>query len=302
MKLTSTALARAAFMLATLAMPLQAVVAGTTPAAPAPSTGDNTLGAYWPVGMATRTWSLVNQRGVPAMTVTNATTGTNTLDLVFTHAARATQNGGDFNAGVQRYCDNAGNPFLFLDGYTELNPNGSVSQQHSVTSTRLILTPAGGKPIDLIADGTYARCGNKGQPYLLWNLNVHSYRLQAWGYVTGHMDNNWYWDVTVNAPVTLPKDPCGLQPQLTAIEVQEAWWSNFSGKGNWQYGSNGSVGANGIPTGAKVVYGRTDWHSKGHLPWYMVTSGSSVASSSSVMCTDTVNNGTVLPLAGIMQH
>jgi len=296
MKLRSAAPIRAAILLATLAMPLQTVLAQSASNPPAtPTASNNTLSAYWPFGTAPRTWSLVNKRGVPSMTVTNATTGPGKLDLVFTHAARVTQNGGGFNAGVQRYCDNAGDPFLFLDGYAAFTANGSISQQHSVTSTRLILTPEGGRPIDLIADGTYARCGNKGQPYLRWNLDMPSYRLQAWGYVTGHMENRWYWDVTVSAPKTFAKDPCGLQPQLTAIAVQEAWWSNFNGTARWGYGS-GSTGANGIPTGANVTYGRTDWHSKGHMPWYMVTSGSSV------MCTDTVENGTVLPLASLMQQ
>lgn len=296
MKLTSAKLVRAAALLATLAIPVQGVFAqngttgATTDAAVAPAASSTTLSAYWPFNMASRTWSLVNARGIPSMTVTNATTGTNTLDLVFTHAARATTNGGGFNAGAQRYCDNSGNPFLFLDGYSFFNADGAPNEQHSVTSTRLILTPQGGKPVDLIANGTYARCGNKGQPYLLWNLSTHQYRLQAWGFLTGHMQNRWYWDVTVNGPTTLAKDPCGMQSPLNVVAVQEAWWSNFNGLARWGYG-NGAVGADGVPTGATVSYGRTDYHANGHLPWYMVAS-----SDGNVMCTHSVANGTTLPL------
>ena len=302
MKLTSAALGRAVILLATLAMPVQAVFAQTAPSAKsapgAPngaSGGDDTLAPYWPFGMAPRSWSLVNLRGEPAMTVTYASRDPNHLDLIFTHAARAATNGGGFNAGVQRYCDNAGNPFLFLDGYAGFGADGSMRQQHPVTSSRLILTPQGGRPIDLIADGTYARCGNTGQPYLRWKLDLPRYRLQAWGYVTGHPEHRWYWDVMVNGPVVMPNDPCRFQRQLTAIEVQEAWWSDFRGGGHWNPGS-GAIGPDGAPSGADVVYGRTDWHAKGHMPWYMVTSGNRV------MCTASARDGTVLPLQQLMQR
>ena len=293
MKLTSTALVRAVILLATLTMPLQAAFAQNAPNGT--TGGDNTLAAYWPFGMVPRTWSLIDRQGSEAMAVTYASRDPNHLDLIFTHAARASQNGGGFNAGVQRYCDNAGTPFLFLDGYAAFNPDGSLNQQHPVTSTRLILTPKGGQPIDLIANGTYERCGNMGQPYLRWNFDIRSYRLQAWGYVTGNLNSRWYWDVTVDGPLTLPRDPCGLQRQLTGIRVQEAWWSSFNGVATWNPGS-GVIGPDGVPTGAGVAYGRTDWHSKGHLPWYMVTSGKHV------MCTDSVQNGTQLPLQDLLQQ
>ncbi len=293
MKLTPAMFVRVITMAAMLTVPLRAVLA--QPAPNGATGGDDTLAAYWPFGMAPRTWTLVNRQGRPAMHVTYASPTPDTLDLIFTHEAREALNGGGFNAGRQRFCENAGNPFLFLDGYAGVNADGSIRQQHPVTSTRLILTPQGGRPIDLIADGTYARCGNAGQPYLRWDLDIQHYRLQAWGTLTGHPRQRWYWDVMVDGPVTLANDPCHFQRQLTAIKVQEAWWSDFRrGEGHWNPGS-GAIGPDGMPTGANVVYGRTDWHAKGHMPWYMVTSDRTM------MCTAAVQDGTNLPVQQLMQ-
>ena len=59
---------------------------------------------------------------------------------------------------------------------------GKLERFHPVQSTQIIFTPDHGQAEDLVEDGTYARCGNKGQPYLLWNQNIPSYRIQVWGF------------------------------------------------------------------------------------------------------------------------
>ncbi len=292
MKFTPGALARAVILLATLATPLQAALAQTGPYVP--REGNGTLNTFWPFGMAPRTWSLTGQRNQPAMNVSFVNPSPGKLDLIFTHSARVAQGFEGFNASPQRYCANDGDPYLFLDGYTDLNADGSINQQTSVTSTKLILTPEGGQPIDLIADGTYARCGNVGQPYLRWDLNITSYRLQAWGYTNSNTRDQWYWDAQVTGPFVMQQDPCNPKAKPTVIAVQEAWWSNFNGSATgWTLGS-GSMDSDGVPSGDDVVYGRTDYHADGHLPWYIVSS------SQTLMCTTSLQKGTELPVQELM--
>lgn len=266
----------------------QTAPAGT----PTSAANDNSLAAYWPFGLPPRTWDLVGKMGSVAMSVTYWSPDKEHLDLVFTHPLKKNVAVEGFNGGVQRYCDNNGDPYLFLDGYVAVNPDGSVEHLRKVVSSRIILTPEGGSPIDLIADGTYARCGNTGQPYLKWNFDIHRYRLQVWGYLAANPKNVWYWDVKVAAPVQTATHCGGPERPFTAVEVQESWWSNFNNSGGrWRHGT-GEIGADGVPNGNNISYGRTDWHARGQMPWYMV-----VSNKGNAMCAGAATEGSKLPLS-----
>jgi hypothetical protein len=255
--------------------------------------GEESLASYWPFGVPPKTWRLTNKAGRAALIVTHVTSAPNTLDLIFRRPLNpeVDYGGGGFHTGHQRYCENNGDPYLFLDQYIGLKADGRVHERHHIVSSRLILTPQGGAPIDLIANGTYARCGNTGQPYLRWNLDVHRYRLQAWGSLAENSRYRWYWDIDVTAPVQATNTCVSPQEQFVAIEVQEAWWTNFDKKKmGWSIGG-GRVGTDQEPTGERVTYGRVDWHAKGHMPWYMVKSAEG-----HLMCVTAIEGGTQLPV------
>jgi hypothetical protein len=234
--------------------------------------------------------------GRAALVVTYVSPTPNAVDLIFTHPLNRFVNGGTaFNVGRQRRCDNNGDPYLFLDEYIGMNEDGSIRGRHVIISSKLILTPAGGAPVDLIQNGTYRRCGSTGQPYLKWNFGLHDYRLQAWGYLAESRQSKWYWDALVSAPV-LATDRCDHpERHFSAVRVQETWWNNFRSEDTgWSLG-HGRMTQDGIPTGEQVTYGRTDWHAAGHMPWAMVVSEDGHA-----MCATAAQPGTRLPVGQLM--
>lgn len=95
------------------------------------------------------------------------------------------------------------------------------------------------------------------------------YRIQVWGHIGAKTAVRWYWDATVQKPRRVI-DRCVSPPlQTSVVQVQEAWWANFSGHGTWTLGSGTEVA--GAPTGDKVTYGRTVWHGEGHMPYFMLS-------------------------------
>jgi hypothetical protein len=232
-----------------------------------------TLEDYWPLSSPPRSWTLINANEKDSsapkirMSVANQNVGTNQFELWFSN--KPGQAAGASDVELYRYCGNeGGRPWLFLDSYINA-VNGKRERFHVVRSIRILFTPANKPTIDLVADGTYARCGNKGQPYLLWNQDLNSYRIQVWGGLSENPKWKWYWDATIakSAPVT---NDC-LKPVQTvnAIKVQEAWWNNFKApEGNWNQGT-GDMGADGLPTGRNVSYGRTVWHAQGQVPYFL---------------------------------
>jgi hypothetical protein len=202
------------------------------------------------------------------MSVANKNAGANQFDMWFSD--KPGQPPGSSDVERYEYCSNPGGlPWLFLDSYINA-VYGKLERVHPVQSARVLFTPNNGKPIDLVADGTYARCGNKGQPYLLWNQNLDSYRMQVWGNLTENPKWKWYWDATITKPAAVTNDCVKPAQTVKAIKVREAWWNNFKApEGRWDLGS-GDMGVDGLPTGANVKYGRTVWHAQGQLPYYLV--------------------------------
>jgi hypothetical protein len=235
---------------------------------------DETLAGYWPMHTSHRRWSLINSResdstsAKATLSVTSWDAGPNQVEVWFSD--KPGQAAGVSDVERYEYCANpGGRAWLFLRAYINVVP-GKPNVSHPVQSTRILFTPHGQPTIDLIEDGTYARCGGNGQPYLLWNQDLDSYRIQVWGVLSENPKWKWYWDATVTRPAPITND-CLKPPQtVKAIRVQEAWWNNFSvPAGTWSLGS-GDMAANGLPAGTNVRNGRTVWHAQGQMPYYLI--------------------------------
>lgn len=237
-------------------------------------TNEETLEVYWPIHAPMKSWNLIDTTEKDSskpkimMTVINKYAGTNQMDLWFSN--KPGQTAETSNVERYEYCDNSGgNPWLFLNTYINVR-QGKSDQYHPVRATRILFTPDKGQTIDLIADGTYARCGNKGQPYLLWNQNLDKYHIQVWGNLTENSKWKWYWDATVSKAEPVTNDCLKPAQSVKALKVQEAWWSNFkAAEGKWNLGT-GDMGEDGLPTGTNVIFGRTVWHAQGQLPYYLI--------------------------------
>lgn len=233
------------------------------------------LDSYWPLNAPQRGWRLVDHatRSKHMMTVTHVKLDNNNFQVWFSD--KPGQKPGDFDIEQFRYCENAGgDPWLWLEKFIDFDRNSGSWIEHSVQSTKILFTPEDGEPQDLIADGTYARCGGRGQPYLFFNQTLSRYRIQVWGTIDRdrYPSSNWqwYWDATVYATEDLCNDCLPTQKVVKAIKVKEAWWSNFPGEGGWTGGRGGTIGTNGLPTGEEVVPFRTVWHAEGQLPYYVI--------------------------------
>ncbi len=256
-----------------ICFPLVVVVALALATPSVVHAGHETLDTYWPIHSTQRSWNLIGsqQKDLPEsktlMTVTNKVLGENQIELWFSNK----QGQVDGQSDIERfeYCANpGGNPWLFLTEYIDKKP-GKPTVEHPVASTRILFTPNGGKTYDLIANGTYVRCGGKGQPYLLWNLDIDVYHIQVWGYLTENPKFKWYWDARVFKPAPITNNCTKPGQTVRAMRVQEAWWSNFPvPTGKWALGS-GEIGPDGLPTGNSGVFGRSVWHAQGQLPYYL---------------------------------
>jgi hypothetical protein len=235
---------------------------------------DETLDAYWPIHSTQRSWDLIGSRQKDSpepktlMTVTNKVLGENQIELWFSN--KQEQVPGQIDIERYEYCANpGGHPWLFLTEYIDQKP-GKPLMEHPVASTRILFTPKNGITYDLISNGTYSKCGSKGQPYLLWDLNLESYRIQVWGYLTENPKKfKWYWDATVSKPAPTINNCVKPAQTVKAMKVQEAWWETFGvSTGKWDLGS-GEIGPDGLPTGNSIAYGRSVWHAQGQLPYYL---------------------------------
>jgi len=234
-----------------------------------------TLEDYWPMHAPEKSWSLIAARDKMSpnpkilMTVANKNSGVNQADLWFSNKPR--QAAGASDVERYEYCSNpGGDPWLFFITYISA-VEGKLVKYHPVQSTRILFTPGNGQTVDLIADGTYARCGNKGQPYLFWNQDLDKYRLQIWGYLTENPKWKWFGDTIVTKPAAVTNNCLNPAQTVKALKVQEAWWNNFPAnpEGRWGMGSSGDMGGDGLPTGANVRYSRTVWYAQGQLPYYL---------------------------------
>jgi len=235
---------------------------------------DETLDNYWPIHSTQRSWDLIGSRQKDSpesrtlMTVTNKVLGENQFELWFSN--KSGQVPGQYDIERYEFCANpGGHPWLFLTEYIDQKP-GKPVMEHPVASTRILFTPNNGKTYDLMANGTYARCGSKGQPYLFSDVNLDVYRIQVWGNLTENPKKfKWYWDATVSKPSPIINNCVKPSQTVRAIKVQESWWNTFGvPTGKWDLGS-GEVGPDGLPTGSSIAYGRSVWHAQGQLPYYL---------------------------------
>jgi hypothetical protein len=237
--------------------------------------GTNCLGRYWPLSGPQRGWRLVDHasRTQHMMTVTHTQVDETSFRMWFSD--KPGQPAGKYSIEQFRYCRNAGgDPWLWLDKYIDYDRNKNEWVEHSIQSTKILFTPHGGTTQDLIANGTYKRCGGRGQPYLLFNPRFTQYRIQVWGTVDKdkypRSNWQWYWDATVYAAEDIRNDCLKPEKTVKAIKVKEAWWENFKGKGAWSGVGRGTVDESGLPTGEKVKPFRTVWHAEGKLPYYVI--------------------------------
>jgi hypothetical protein len=235
---------------------------------------EETLEAYWPMHGPERNWNVIEISDKDSLepkkrlSVTNKPVGENQIELWFSN--KPGQADGSSDVELYEYCRNpGGRPWLFLNSYINA-VQGTLARFHPVQSTRILFTPDHRQAEDLVADGTYDRCGNKGQPYLLWNQNIQSYRIQVWGFLTENPKWKWYWDATINKPAPVTNECIKPAQTVKAIKVQEAWWNNFKAtEGTWNLG-NGDIARDGLPMGTNVRYGRTVWHAEGQQPYYLI--------------------------------
>jgi hypothetical protein len=241
---------------------------------------DDAILKYWPVDAPPRHWDVFDAKGggnagTPILSISNETLGEGRFVLWFSKRERQTSR--TTNGEEYRYCTSAGRSWIFLDEYLSGKEMGQWTPR-PVMSSRILLTVDGGKPVDLMADGTYAGCGSTGQPYLLSSDSFQQYHLQIWGYLTRNPKFKWYWDATVSRPSPMTNHCVHPAQTVEAMKVQEAWWSNFAtlnGQENsdgWTMGSSGHLETDGMPDGTEVRDGRTVWHAEGQIPYYLTGS------------------------------
>lgn len=232
--------------------------------------GDS-LEDYWPIHGPDHEWTVVGaDRAHPRVTmnVTTKRTGPDQVELRFSGKSEQAPGASD----VEQYvlCNApGGRAWIMLEAYVNLKGSQVVSS-HPVRATKILFTPDGDREYDLIANGTYQRCGNKGQPYLLWDSVPKKYRIQVWGELTENSKFKWYWDAEVHSPGPVTNTCSQPEQTVSAVKVEEAWWSNFGvPTGKWGMGG-GEINPDGLPSGSQVKYGRTVWHAKGQLPYYLI--------------------------------
>lgn len=233
------------------------------------------LDRYWPLDAPQRGWRLVShgERSRHMMTVTHTNVGEGCFWMWFSD--KPGQADGLFHVEQFTYRENRGGmPWLWLDKYINVDDLTKERSEHAVFSTRILLTPAGGETHDLVADGTYDRCGARGQPYLLFDPPWPTYRLQVWGTI-GEKEKpdskyHWYWDATVHAADTIHSGCTDPPMPRQAIKVKEAWWCDFTGEGKWTAPGDGSLDQRGFPTGDNIKPFRTVWHADGKLPYFLI--------------------------------
>ena len=233
-----------------------------------------TLEEYWPINSSSKTLTLIPSKDKTSlnpkrmMTVESLNIEPYKFELIFSN--KPGQLSGHSDIEVYELCKNSGgDSWLFLTAYINRD-NEQNRIAHAVESTKILFTPLNGHPIDLMANGTYSRCGAHGQPYLLWNQRAESYRIQVWGVLAEDRKYKWYWDAIVSK-VNFVENSCLKSSQsIKSLKVKEAWWSNFKvPSGKWVLGS-GDMGFDGQPSGFEVAYGRTVWHGSGQLPYYLI--------------------------------
>ena len=230
------------------------------------------LDAYWPLDAPQRRWTLADcaDKSKHMMTVANARADSDAFRLWF--SGKPGQNDSDVNIEEFRHDARTGG-WLWLDKYIDHNRDSGAWIEHSIQSEKIRFTPPGGAARDLIAEGTYARAGGFGQPYLLLDGARGRYRIQVWGTIgrDQYPDSNWqwYWDATVYPAEAIYNGHMKWRKPAQAIKVKEAWWDNFAGPGQWTGAGSGAIGEDGRPTGERVVPFRTVWHADGQIPYYM---------------------------------
>lgn len=243
---------------------------------PQAASKDDSILKYWPIDAPKRHWDVGDAQGGTeaanaTLSITNESLEQGKVVLWFSNPERHIA--GATNGEEYRYCYAMGRSWVFLDEYLSGTGPGQWTPR-PVSSSRILLTVDGEKPVDLIADGTYAGCGSVGQPYLMSNDAIQQYRLQIWGYLTKNPKYKWYWDATVSKPAVITNNCFHPSQTVRAMKVQEAWWSNFAAingnenNGGWTMGSAGNLGADGMPDGMQVKDGRTVWHAEGQIPYY----------------------------------
>jgi hypothetical protein len=114
------------------------------------------LDSYWPIDVPQRGWRLVRHadRTQHTMTITHTKVNQNSFRLWFSDKpGQAKEN---YSIEEFRYCENPGaEPWLWLDKYIDYDKNSKEWNEHSVQSTKILLTPEGGEQ---------AEQGGGGQP------------------------------------------------------------------------------------------------------------------------------------------
>ena len=276
----------------TPAKPLVAVCASivlvSTLAVPSTCRGDGySIMDFWPTDDLRSGWDLVQSDKPELLRMTVANTPSEDSTFLMWFFNKTGQKQGRYDLERFRLCENTGhNQWLWLDSYLNFDERTDELDSHSIQSTEIVFTPGdGSQSYDLIANGTYDRCGGAGQPYLISALGLTSYRIQAWGTINKIEYPNrrdlWYWDATVQSPHTI-EDPCNPGQFVTAIKVEEAWWQSFQDQEpGWAPGASGEVDEEGIPTGEGVKPFRAVWHAQGGFPYFAVSN----AEGTSTWCT-----------------
>lgn len=253
------------------------------------------LGEFWPLDAPARTWNLTTRAELRSaqpgirMTVENETVKRGEFILWFSN--KKDQPAGKRDGELYRLCATADGAWLCLDAYIDIFP-GKPPLRHAVMSDRIVYSPSGGPPKDLVESGLYRACGGIGQPYLLWSDAPASYRIQVWGHLAENPKFRWYWDATVTKDDKVTNE--GLTPvrAVRAVRVEEAWWCNFKiPAGSWDLGTGALDPRDGSPSGRDVVYGRTVWHGEGRIPYLMIRG--THAPTGSIWCVNSIVAGAV---------
>lgn len=230
------------------------------------------IDAFWPASKRDGHWSLIerSERGSRQrkvlMSVRNQSV--NESEFLLWFSQKAGQAAGAEDGERYRICRAKDLTWLILDEYLNRDPAGNISY-HPVKADRALLYVPGKPPEELIQSGILGHCADRGQPYLIWAGGPAAYRISVWGHLRENRNWHWFWDASIKATETVVDDCLKPPKEFAAMQVQEAWWSNFHDfKGKWGLGS-GSLTGSGEPSGQDIEYGRTIWHGEGKTPYLM---------------------------------
>jgi hypothetical protein len=219
---------------------------------PADETASETYDLYAPYGRATvATFVDLHARSVAGQWSTVPVTTTRT-DVAWGDPANWADRSVEEHE-IKTDCA-GGRSWIWLSAYR----SPRYDQRYAIETTKAVLR-IGERTWDITSGGN---CGTEGQPYALYHVFPTPYELAVWGKIYSADRSSFrrfFWQHRIASDQI--DNPCwkGAAPTTRqALRQDELWWDGDAG---FTIGA-GTLGADGLPDGTGLVYGRYQYIAK----------------------------------------